>query len=199
MAFDGLGGAIAASQGTTPSGLNRNPEILPLISGSREKVRIRERKTAQIFCESSFPLKAALAKVEARQPRKRSASLQSLYQQRERAFSLALDAQVRPKVLEAAIRKKAVPCASENDGRPCHTLAELHHVSRLLKQEPRVGHVLVVDVSDGDPDGLRLKTFHGSRHSLFRLFLGHEVEALHLMPPVQGGLGHASEPQGKGR
>jgi hypothetical protein len=65
MAFDGPGGAIAASHGTSPSGLNRNPEILSFISGSREKVRIRERKAVQIFCKPSFSLKAVAAKVEA--------------------------------------------------------------------------------------------------------------------------------------
>ena len=161
-------------------------------------MRVRERQSVQVGCENSFSLKALAAKIEPRNIRKRSTFFESLHQQREGVFSLSLDAHVRPKILQAALGKEAVPCASDNNGRPRYTLAEFHHLFCLLQQEAGVGHVLVVDVSDGDADGLRLKTFQSLRHGLFRLFLGHEVQPLHVVPLVHGCLGHAGQAQRKG-
>jgi hypothetical protein len=74
-----------------------------------------------------------------------------------------------------------------------------HDVQMVAEEEDRVAHVLVVYVSDGQPDGVGPKKIEGGPELLLPFLHEHEVEHRHLMARPPEGAGDKGETQRKRR
>ena len=92
--------------------------------------------------------------VNARKPCGVFAALEPRQEREEGGLALAADAVVRPQVSQRRLREDAESRSAQDDRRLACGTAGCHDLLDRLDQEPRVPHVLVVDVADGDPDHL---------------------------------------------
>ena len=105
-------------------------------------------------------------KVEARQSVNVAATRQAIQQRRENGLSFAPNSHVGPEISQRALGKYAVTGPAKDHRSVADAPASRYHIPHRRQQEPRAGHVLVINVAYGDPNHARGNPATHSRMSV---------------------------------
>ena len=140
--------------GAAPAGLHRHPDLLggPVRAGVQRLVP--ERQAVQVRRGRTAAVQVVAGRVHPRDAARIPARGQAVQQGREGGLPVAADAEVRPQVGQGRPREDTVAGPAQHHRGPGAGPAGGHGLPGLGQQEARLLAVLVVDVADGDADGL---------------------------------------------
>jgi hypothetical protein len=114
----------------------------------------------------------------------------SFHHEGEHNLSFALNSHVCAQIAQRALREDAVTRTAKDNRSLGQASATRYDFLHRSKQELRMQHVLVIDVSYRDADGVGAEVLDGVPKAQHRVALEHQVEQGHLVAGVLGRLRH---------